>query len=263
MQQWSHAPQANDDILANPMNPSAAAPLRTELRRLRLRVAYSEARELIRRQQGFAESLFLQNLLYEHDDFWWQPIVGKRVTLRRRGAQDLEFVRACWSDSEFMRKFNRLARPLPLDDAELKRILAREHAGIVSEAKSLHWTIDGSDGPLGFVSATEFAASHRRCEFLIGFLGQAASMKPVEAAHLAVEFLRIRAKIERLTAYFYAENSYAAKVAEKFGFRPEGVLKGYIRDPDGRRSDLMVSGLLLIDYAESENSKIWARFSKS
>ena len=87
--------------------------------------------------------------------------------------------------------------------------------------------------------------------------GQPASAVPVEAAHLAVQFLGERAGVERLTAYFYAENRYAAKVAEKFGFRPEGVLRGYILDADGRRSDLLVSGLLVAETQKAARRRLF------
>jgi RimJ/RimL family protein N-acetyltransferase len=227
------------------MSAPAAPDLQEQLRRLRLRGDFAGARALLRAQPGFAKSAALHRLLHEHEDFWWEPIVGKRVTLRRRGGEDVEFVRRCWADADFMRKFNRLARPLPEDDAALRGILERERIGLWSDAKALHWTLVGTQGPVGFISATDYAPGHRRCEFLIGMLGQSASPVPVEATHLACDFLRDHANVERLTAYFYAENSYASKVAQKFGFEPEGVLKGYIRDSDGRRSDLMVSGMLL------------------
>lgn len=224
-----------------------ASGLGEQLRRLRLRGELAQARAVIRAQPGFENSGALQRLLHEHEDFWWAPIAGKRVTLRRRGADDLAFVRRCWDDADFMRKFNRVARQLPPDDEVLKGVLAREHAGLWSEAKALHWTLHAKDGPIGFISATDYTPGHRRCEFLIGLLGQSASAVPVEATHLACDFLRDRAGVERLTAYFYEENAYASKVARKFGFEPEGVLRGYIRDADGERSDLMVSGLLLRD----------------
>jgi RimJ/RimL family protein N-acetyltransferase len=233
------------------MSTTSSTSLPDALRVLRLRGEFAKARDLIRAQPDFAKSQPLQRLLHEHEDFWWTPVAGKRVTLRRRGTDDLAFVRACWNDAGFMRKFNRLARPLPASDDELRGVLAREHVGLWSEAKALHWTLHTVKGPVGFISATDFAPGHRRCEFLIGLLGEAASPVPVEATHLACEFLRDKAGVERLTAYFYAENQQASKVAAKFGFQPEGVLRGYIRDPDGKRSDLMVSGLLLADLRDA------------
>jgi RimJ/RimL family protein N-acetyltransferase len=187
------------------------------------------------------------------------PIEGRRVTLRRRGAGDGAFVRACWADADFMRRFNRVARELPQDDAELAGILAREWAGTFAGSRALHWTLHVAAGPVGFISVTDYAPGHRRAEFLIGVLDRPPSAVPVEAAWLACDFLYRRAKVERLTAYFYAENVYAAKVAEKFGFRREGVLRGYIRDADGARSDLVVAGMLLDDQTASRTHRILGR----
>lgn len=230
--------------------------LADQLRTLRLADRFAEARKLIHSHPGFAKEAGLRRLAHEHEDFWWQPIVGRRVTLQRRGPGDVAFVRACWGDADFMRKFNRVARPLPADDKELRGILARERAGLFSEAKSLHWTLFVAGEPIGFISVTDFTPGHRRAEFLIGLLRKPASSVPVEAAHLAVRFLEDKAGLERLTAYFYAENEYAAKVAQKFGFQPEGLLKGYIRDADGGRSDLLVSGMPLGRFADPEVRKI-------
>ncbi|MEZ0306601.1 MAG: GNAT family N-acetyltransferase, partial [Ramlibacter sp.] len=129
-------------------------------------------------------------------------------------------------------------------------------------AKALHWTLRVKDEPIGFISVTDYVPGHRRCEFLIGLLRRPASPVPVEATHLACDFLRDKAGVERLTAYFYAENAAASKVAAKFGFQPEGVLKGYIRDPDGKRSDLMVSGLVLVSdtytYSKNQRKRLFA-----
>jgi RimJ/RimL family protein N-acetyltransferase len=219
--------------------------LKTELQRLRINGSLEEARALIRSQPDFDESPSVQRLLHEHEEFWWAPIVGKRVTLRRRGPRDAAFVRECWADADFMSKFNRLARPLPLADAALAEILARERAAILGESNALHWTIHGSEVPIGFVSATNYSAQHRRCEFLVGVLRQPPSPRPIEAARLAVAFLRDRVGIERLTAYFYPENGHAMKVARKFGFMPEGILKGYIAHGGSGRGDLLVAGMLL------------------
>jgi RimJ/RimL family protein N-acetyltransferase len=234
---------------------SPASSLQDRLRSLRLRQAFREAQALIRAQPGLIGSPTLQALLHEHQDFWWAPIEGRRVTLRRRNADDLNFVRACWADADFMRKFNRAARPLPPEDAALSQTLSRECAGILSETRALHWTIHTTAGPIGFVSATEHSAAHRRCEFLVGALRQPPSWASVEAAHLAIEFLRARAGIERLIAYFYAENAYAARVAQKFGFEHEGVLKGHFRNSDGSRCDLLVAGMSLIGAHENEKTR--------
>jgi RimJ/RimL family protein N-acetyltransferase len=217
--------------------------LRVQLRDLRMRKAYAQARELIQAQPDFESNPVLEKLHREHEDFWWMSLVGKRATLKRRCAADIDFVRACWRDADFMRKFNRFARPLPRGDEQLRQLLDREHASLLSELKALHWTIYTASGPVGFVSATEHSSLHRRCEFIIGFLNQRASPVPPEAANLAIGFLRERAQIERLTAFIYSDNAYAARVAAKFGFREEGILKNYVRAADGNRIDVIVFGL--------------------
>jgi RimJ/RimL family protein N-acetyltransferase len=229
--------------------------LKAELQRLRIEGCFGQARELIRSQPGFGQSVPLQRLAYEHEDFWWAPIVGRRVTLRRRGPDDLAFVRASWADSDFMRKFNRAARPLPANDSALLQILARERAGTLGQARALHWTIVKCGEPVGFVSATDYSAQHRRCEFLVGMLRQNPSAAPAEASALAVSFLSARAGVERFTAFFYAENTYAAQVAAKFGFEPEGTLRGYIRGPGGARSDLLVAGLVVTQEQQHSGKK--------
>lgn len=99
--------------------------------------------------------------------------------------------------------------------------------------------------PLGFVSAANIAPGHRRAEFLIGLREACNPWLGPEAAHLALDFLARRAGIERLTAYFYPDNHSAIATARKLGFEPEGVLRSYLRLADGRRSDLVVAGLVL------------------
>lgn len=232
-----------------------AAALGDRLHGLRLARQYGAARELIRSQPQYGASAALQALLHEHDDFWWRPIVGRRARLKRRDADDAVFVRSCWADAGFMRRFNRGARPLPPTDPALRQLLDRECALLPSEAHALHWTVCTADGPVGFVSATEIAGTHRRCEFLIGFPQRPPGAAAFEAAQLAIGFLCQRLQIERLTAHFYPDNGHAMRVARKFGFREEGVLKGFLRDADGSRSDLVVAGLLLA--AEHHGREMW------
>jgi hypothetical protein len=116
-------------------SPAEPRTLSEQLHVLRLRGQLAEARELIRGQPAYAASAALKRLALEHEDFWWMPIEGRRVVLRRRGPDDAAFVRTCWADGEFMRKFNRLARPLPADDGELRAILARERAGLLQRGQ--------------------------------------------------------------------------------------------------------------------------------
>lgn len=216
------------------------------LRELRRTGRYDEARALIDKGlAGTPDDATLMQLRWEHASFWWQHLTGRRLTLTRRGPEDLRFVRRCWADGEFMRRFNHVAPQLPASDDELFGVLVRERATIVSEARALHWTIRLGDVPLGLVSVVHIALGHRRGEFLIGTREGASSWTAPEAAHVTLQFLAQRVGLERLTAYFYPDNERAIEAACSLGFEVEGRLRSYLRLPTGRRSDLIVAGLTL------------------
>lgn len=219
--------------------------LRLRLRELRQQGRLVQARELLARQLHQRADDGLAFLAWQHEDFWWQPIAGPRVRLRRRGPQDAAFVRRCWNDSSFMQRFNRMAAPLPPHDGELQALLAREHWALPQESLGLHWTIDSGGVAQGFASVVQLSFQHRRAEFLIGVLPGAGNWAAAEAAHLVFDFLMSRARIERLSAHFYPENPQALNLALRLGFESEGVLRSYLRAADGSRSDLIVSSLLL------------------
>lgn len=227
--------------------PDAALdlPLTEHLRQLRRSGRFDNARSLLATALAHREDPALRHLAWQHEPFWWQPLQGRSVQLERRGPADLALVRRCWADREFMRRFNRSAAPLPATDAALHEALQREAAAIPGEARALHWTVRAAGRSWGFVSVTEIVLSHRRAELLVGVLPGCSARVSVEASHLALAFLARRAGIERLTAHFYPDNTHAIASARSLGFEIEGVLRGYLREPDGTRSDLVVAGLQL------------------
>ncbi len=215
------------------------------LRTLRRAGRFDEARQWIAARLRERRDPQLLQLGWQHEPFWWEPLEGPRVSLHRRGPDDLALVRRCWADADFMAKFNRMAAPLPADDEALRALLAREHATIVGEAQALHWTIRTEGRAVGFVSIANITLGHRRAEYLIGIHEPCSPWVGPEASHLALGFLAQRLKLERLTAYFYPENGAAIKVSQKLGFEIEGTMRGFLREPDGTRGDLVVAGLLL------------------
>lgn len=225
-------------------NTVANDTLADELRTLRRSGRLAQARRLVVDRLRERPDAALASLAWQHDDIWWQPIHGPRVTLRRRGPDDLALVRQCWQDDAFMERFNRMAPPLPTDDDALRQLLAREQATIVGEARSLHWTIETHGRKVGFISIADILLGHRRAEYLIGVREHCSPWVGPEASHLALGFLG-RAGIERLTAHFYPENVAAIEAAQKLGFVVEGTLRSYLRLADGRRTDLVVAGLVL------------------
>jgi len=232
----------------SPTTPPPQRSLPEHLRALRLAGRMAEAHAWLLGQARQLRDPRLAELAWQHEPFWWQPLVGPRVTLRRRGPDDLALVRRCWADAGFMARFNRMAAALPDGDDALRAMLQREQSTIVGEATALHWTIVADGAPVGFVSVVDITLGHRRAEYLIGIHGDEVSpwVGP-EASHLALDFLARQVHIERLTAYFYPENEAAIRVAQKLGFVLEGTMRGYLRRSDGTRADLVVAGLLLDD----------------
>ena len=170
---------------------------------------------------------------WQHQAFWWEPVQGRSVLLRR-----------CWADRDFMLRFHRLAKALPDDDGALHEALLREYWAIPEESGALHWTIERQGRSCGFISVVEWSLPQRRAEFLIG-LPEPEGWTALEATHLAIQWLARHAAIERLSACFYSNNQVALRQAEHLGFQREGVLRGHFREPDGRRSDLHLAGLLV------------------
>jgi [ribosomal protein S5]-alanine N-acetyltransferase len=219
--------------------------LTAHLRDLRRQGRLAEAQALLAQALAERPDGRLQLLAWQHQDFWWQPLRSPRVTLRRRGPDDAVLVRRCWSDGDFMRRFNRMAAPLPPGDDALCALLAREHWALPEEARALHWRIDAGGAGCGFVSVVELSLQHRRGEFLIGVLPGTGPWVAPTAAHLLLDWLARHAQLERLSASFYTENAAAQVLAEKLGFQHEGVQRGHLRLPDGSRADLVLAGLLL------------------
>jgi hypothetical protein len=91
-----------------------------------------------------------------------------------------------------------------------------------------------AEGLKFFTSATNHSAVRRR-EFLIGF--PSCSMRLRSSRALTTDFLRRKVGLERLTAHFYLENTHAILGGEKFGLQQQGLLRDYLRRPNGSCAD--------------------------
>ena len=228
------------------MNAPAATSLLQHLQRLRRNGQLSQARDLLARSLAGRPDERLAFLAWVHEPFWWQPMQGPRVQLVRRGPDDADLVRRCWADRDFMQRFNRMALALPEDDVALRSLLHAEQWALPDSARALHWTVRVGGRSCGFVSLVDLSFGHRRAEFLIGVRPEAGPYAAAEASHLVLRFAARQARLERLTALFYADNQPALALALRLGFQHEGVLRGHVRDPaTGHRCDLVACGLML------------------
>lgn len=189
--------------------------------------------------------------LWTHHPMWWSTPTGRRCRLRRRGPQDLAFVRHAWADERFVASFNPIAAALPADDAALERILAREHSAVLSRVPSLHWTIEALTGePFGMLSLTDISLAHRRAEVLIGVLSPPYRGAATEATLLAIDFAFGPMKLAKLIGLVPAGNAASLAASEHIGFCREGLLRQHIIDPRSRQPiDLVHMALLADDEA--------------
>lgn len=236
--------------------------LLAHLRGLRRSGQLAQAQALLARSLAAQpQDAGLAHLAWLHQPFWWAPLQGRQVQLRRRGPADAALLRRCWADAGFMQRFNRQARPLPAGDVELQALLHREHWSLPDETQALHWTVWAGGDAVGLVSVVDWSWPHRRAEFLMGLAPgcQAGPWGAAQAAQLIFDFLARQAGLQRLSASFYADNPAALQLALRLGFEHEGVLRGHLRGPDGERHDLVLTGLLLDDAFFSRQARLRQR----
>lgn len=233
-------------------NPAAKTmPLEQRLLELRQQCKLGEAQELIRKAATQLPAFVPQarQLLWAHRALWWSMPSGRRCRLRRRGPQDLVFIRKLWQDDEFLRHFNPAASPLPADDAVLTRILTSEFSALVSTSHAIHWTIETLAGePFGALSLTDVNFMHRRAELLIGVQAAPYRGAAAEATLLAIDFAFTHMKLAKLVGLVPAHNHASLDASAHIGFRAEGLLRQHIVDPrDGKPVDIVHMGLLADD----------------
>jgi len=234
-----------------------------EAARLRHAGEFDRARE-VAKQFKPADSLerrTAQTVAWAHEPFWWRIIEGRRCRLRRRSVQDLAFIRRMWADENFMSAFNRFARPLPAADSDLARLLSREYASIITDAKSIHWTIETQDGrKVGILSLVDVSLANRRAETLIGIKEFPYSGISVEAMLLAIEFGFSMMGLHKMYALIYSGNETSLRNTVHLGFEVEGRLREHIVDPKtGQPVDLTQTGLLRSDLTKPIFGKLSRR----
>jgi RimJ/RimL family protein N-acetyltransferase len=233
--------------------PPKTIPLEQHLRQLRVQGQREQARALIRRiaadQPAFVPQA--RQLLLAHDERWWSMPQGRRCRLRRRGPQDLAFVRRLWLAEGFLARFNPAAPALPAEDAELLRILGHEFSALATTSQALHWVIETHAGePFGVLSLVDISFAHRRAEILIGVLQPPYSGAATEATLLAIDFAFGTLKLAKLVGLVPASNAASLAASAHIGFRHEGVLRQHVVDPrSGRSIDIVHMGLLANDEA--------------
>lgn len=193
---------------------------------------------------------------YRAAPFWWAPLAGGGVRLRRTVADDADFYRQCFEDRDFARRYNRQASW----SGDLGRALAR--AGLQSpvELQAVHWIVcDRHDRRLGLASLTSLSLGNAKAEVSLGFTGPAAATHGAMAMLLIYHFAFVLARLNKLYSYVYAANPEALHNSLRVGLLHEGTLKDHFFLPPGEFVDVHALGLTRAQWLANERLVAMAR----
>ncbi len=174
--------------------------------------------------------------------WWWAPLQGAGLTLRRTQADDADFWRQAFEAPDFARRFNRQVAW----KGDLARALARAGALPPLTLEAMHWVVCKADGTrLGLASLSSLNLGNARAEFSIGFPDPArvAPVHAVLATLLVYHFAFFVLRLNKLTTYDYRDNAAALHNSLRVGLRQEGLLHDHFHLPPGEFVDVYAMGL--------------------
>jgi RimJ/RimL family protein N-acetyltransferase len=182
------------------------------------------------------------------------PLEDGVVRVRPWRGDDLPARVEAWRDPDLMR-FMLQAAPEPVTiEAARAWLKAREQRRLAGEALFLVAADAASDRPVGSVWLWNVDAAHGRGEVGYWLLEPARGRGyATRAVNLLCRYAFEELRLHRLELLTMPENVASIRVAERTGFRPEGLLQAY-RRAGPRRVDLAVFARLADaapDYASS------------
>jgi RimJ/RimL family protein N-acetyltransferase len=178
---------------------------------------------------------------------------GDRVRLTALGPADLAVVARWQQDAGFLRLFD--ARPaFPQGEAALTEWLNASQKA--TDAFLFGARLVEGDDLLGFIELDEILWAHGACgmSYCIGDPAQRGRGYGYEATQLALAFAFGEINLHRVTLTAFEYNQPSIALAEKLGFRREGVFREFLQR-DGRRYDMLLFGLLRHEWQERNEDK--------
>lgn len=203
----------------------------------------------------------IKGLVWQHNPIFWSDISAGVCQLTRRNAEDADFLRRFWGNSDLIYQFHRHSSSLPQNDLELQRILNQEMSAIMTESHAIHWVVrDTHRRPWGLLSICEISVTHRRAEVLLGIMPGAPVGMAAAAMLMLFQFYFNVMKFNKLVSNVYLENTHSIKSTEHLGFKKEGRLRNHALDPKtGKFLDLIQFGLLKEDAFQEGNKRLMQR----
>ena len=157
---------------------------------------------------------------------------GRSLSLRRTVPDDAALLfRRAYQNLEFMQLFRLNDRP-----GDMHEVRSRLEALHQQPPDSLGYLelmiVHHQHGPVGLVVLSDYAALHRRAEFLIGLFDTAHrhASYGLEASLMTLDLAFNAYAMNRVYAYTYAYNQPAQKGLTSLGFLLEGVLAQHVFD---------------------------------
>jgi RimJ/RimL family protein N-acetyltransferase len=167
---------------------------------------------------------------------------GDRVRLTALTKNDLPTVARWYQDAEFLRLFDaRLAHPR--SEAELAQWLEGRHKASDGFLFAIRRT--DSDDLIGYIELDGILWTHQVCG-IAACIGDAVDRGKgygYEAMQLALAFAFHELNLHRVQLTVFSYNERSRALAEKLGFRREGVYREFVQR-DGQRHDMYLYGLL-------------------
>lgn len=212
------------------------------------RAALARAAELAAHQPAPA---WVEPMSWRLGSFWWEPVQGASLRLRRPQAADAPWLKTCFADDEFAaavnRNFGMRIRAMSLEQVaqELTSQLKKSPADLGAQML----VIERCGGErLGLAAFVMIDSDSRRAEFILGFQGVPPHGVVVfESSCLLAEFAFRRAQFHKVTASFYGDNPRLReleRIVQSLGFQPEGVLRAHQRLDSGQYIDIRLWGAL-------------------
>lgn len=185
------------------------------------------------------------------DTCWWEPVVGRHVTLRRPQGQDAALLKVFFKDPVFAASVNRdygeqvIKAPLRVLQDQLD---AQWHRSPLELGAYVCLVSSPQGKPLGICSLVDIDLKHSRAEFIIGFMAPMPSgLAIVESGSLMARMAFEHARLHRVTCSVYGDNPRSealGRMLGKMGFEFEGCLQDHVKTADGRFVSVQLWGCL-------------------
>ena len=221
--------------------------------------AYVEMKDFNKANDCYERSLKLnpnhktaKNGQMETSPIWFDSLESKRLKIRRQGVLDANYLSTCFSDNNFLNKYNRYIPRFRHPDILMNQLKENEMTHPV-QVGSVDWVVfkKPSMKPIGLAGLTDLSLRNGRAEFLIGIPFESDSVYGIglEASLLILDFSFNTVKLNKITSLVYGDNQDAQKNTLELGFKQEALFRDHLTDPVTLElKDVLAYGMLASEF---------------